>query len=137
MRRAARLIDEIVFHKPVDRMVRFYPTDLLDIGLGDRLVEYDLVYEAGRLDAPGRPALFATTEEFLRRFGVGSTEQLPEMNVEQREEIRSEVEEELNLRIDEEGHLLDDDEDPEEDADENENEKEIENNEAYGEDSIS
>ena len=40
--------------------------------------------------------------------GVGSTEQLPEMNVEQREEIRSEVEEELNLRIDEEGHLLDD-----------------------------
>ena len=76
-------------------------------------------------------------EEFLRRFGVGSTEQLPEMNVEQREEIRSEVEEELNLRIDEEGHLLDDDEDPEEDADENENEKEIENNEAYGEDSIS
>ena len=97
----------------------------------NRLVEYDLVYEAGRL------ALFATTEEFLRRFGVGSTEQLPEMNVEQREEIRSEVEEELNLRIDEEGHLLDDDEDPEEDADENENEKEIENNEAYGEDSIS
>ena len=97
----------------------------------NRLVEYDLVYEAGRLE------LFATTEEFLRRFGVGSTEQLPEMNVEQREEIRSEVEEELNLRIDEEGHLLDDDEDPEEDADKNENEKEIENNEAYGEDSIS
>ena len=73
----------------------------------NRLVEYDLVYEAGRLDAPGRPALFATTEEFLRRFGVGSTEQLPEMNVEQREEIRSEVEEELNLKIDEEGHLID------------------------------
>ena len=71
----------------------------------NRLVEYDLVYEAGRLDAPGRPALFATTEEFLRRFGVGSTEQLPEMNVEQREEIRSEV--------DEEGHLIDE---PEKDA---------------------
>ena len=79
----------------------------------NRLVEYDLVYEAGRLDAPGRPALFATTEEFLRRFGVGSTEQLPEMNVEQREEIRSEVEEELNLKIDEEGHLIDE---PEKDA---------------------
>ena len=45
----------------------------------NRLIEYDLVYEAGRLDAPGRPALFATTEEFLRRFGVGSTEDLPEM----------------------------------------------------------
>ena len=58
-------------------------------------------------------AIIAYTEEFLRRFGVGSTEQLPEMNVEQREEIRSEVEEELNLKIDEEGHLIDE---PEKDA---------------------
>lgn len=44
----------------------------------NRLIEYNLVYEAGRLDAPGKPALFATTEEFLRRFGVSSTENLPE-----------------------------------------------------------
>lgn len=72
----------------------------------NRLIEYNLVYEAGRLDAPGRPALFATTEEFLRRFGVGSTENLPEMNVEQREEIRSEVEEELNLKLDVDGRLM-------------------------------
>lgn len=73
----------------------------------NRLVEYNLVYEAGRMDAPGRPALFATTEEFLRRFGVSSTENLPEMNVEQREEIRSEVEEELKLRLDSEGKPID------------------------------
>ncbi len=32
----------------------------------NRLVEYDLVQEVGRLDAPGRPALFATTEEIGR-----------------------------------------------------------------------
>ena len=63
----------------------------------NRLIEYNLVYEAGRL-APGKPALFATTEEFLRRFGVSSTENLPEMDLEQKEEIRSEVEEELNLK---------------------------------------
>lgn len=73
----------------------------------NRLIEYNLVYEAGRMDAPGRPALFATTEEFLRRFGVSSTENLPEMNIEQREEIRSEVEEELNLRLDSEGRPMD------------------------------
>lgn len=42
----------------------------------NRLIEYNLVYEAGRLDTPGKPALFATTEEFLRRFGVSSTENL-------------------------------------------------------------
>ena len=41
----------------------------------NRLVEYNLVQEVGRLDAPGRPALFATTEEFLRRFGIGSREE--------------------------------------------------------------
>lgn len=49
----------------------------------NRLVEYDLVYEAGRLDAPGRPALFATTEEFMRRFGVDSLGELPDVDPEQ------------------------------------------------------
>lgn len=64
----------------------------------NRLIEYGLVYEAGRLDAPGRPALFATTEEFLRRFGVSSTTDLPTMNPEQEEEMIQEVQEELQLQ---------------------------------------
>lgn len=65
----------------------------------NRLVEYGLVCEVGRLDAPGRPVLFATTEEFLRRFGVGSKTDLPTMNPEQEEEIKAEVQEELKLRL--------------------------------------
>lgn len=69
----------------------------------NRLVEYNLVYEVGRMDAPGRPALFATTEEFLRRFGVGSTQDLPTMNPERMEEIKIEVEEELQFKLDELG----------------------------------
>ena len=76
----------------------------------NRLIEYNLVYEAGRMDAPGRPALFATTEEFLRRFGVSSTVELPEMNMEQREEIKSEVEEELNLKLNGDGLPMSDEE---------------------------
>jgi len=44
----------------------------------NRLVEYGLIEEVGRLDAPGRPMLFATTEEFLNRFGVDSLKELPE-----------------------------------------------------------
>ena len=67
----------------------------------NRLVEYDLVYEAGRLDAPGRPALFATTEEFMRRFGVDSLGELPDVNPEQEALIRAEVEEELQLSVEE------------------------------------
>ena len=42
-----------------------------------KLVEYNLVCELGRLDAPGRPLLFGTTEEFLRSFGVNSIDNLP------------------------------------------------------------
>ncbi len=76
----------------------------------NRLVEYGLVYEAGRLDAPGRPTLFATTEEFLRRFGISSMEDLPSMNPEQEEQIVREVQQELQMTIenpDEEGSQTD------------------------------
>ena len=42
----------------------------------NKLVEYELVQEVGRMDTPGRPLLFGTTEEFLRRFGVESADSL-------------------------------------------------------------
>ncbi len=61
----------------------------------NKLVEYELVYESGRLNAPGRPALFCTTEEFLRRFGLESLEDLPGLNAEMQAELESEVEEEV------------------------------------------
>ena len=67
----------------------------------NRLIEYNLVYEVRRLDAPGRPALFATTEEFLRRFGVGSMEELPVIDPEQLDEFKLEVEEELQMNDEE------------------------------------
>ena len=43
----------------------------------NKLVEYDLIQEVGRVDVPGRPILFGTTEEFLRRFSVQSVDELP------------------------------------------------------------
>lgn len=71
----------------------------------NRLVEYGLVGEVGRLDAPGRPVLFATTEEFLRRFGIGSMTDLPSINPEQEEEIIQEVEEELQMKLNSQGEI--------------------------------
>ncbi|MEG0805240.1 MAG: SMC-Scp complex subunit ScpB [Lachnospiraceae bacterium] len=62
----------------------------------NRLIEFNLVKELGRLDAPGRPLLFGTTEEFLRNFGVGSVEELPELKQEQIEEFKQQAEEEMN-----------------------------------------
>ena len=63
----------------------------------NKLVEYGLIEEVGRLDAPGRPILFGTTEEFLRSFGVSSVEQLPKASPEQMEDFKEEAEEELGL----------------------------------------
>src|SRR3712207_4567834 len=59
-----------------------------------RLVEYDLIQELGRLDAPGRPMLFGTTEQFLRSFGVSSLDELPAMSPIRVEEFRQEAAEE-------------------------------------------
>ena len=66
----------------------------------NKLVEYNLVCEKGRLDAPGRPLLFGTTEEFLRRFGVQSVDELPGLNSEQMESFKTEAEEEIQLKLD-------------------------------------
>ncbi len=65
-----------------------------------KLVEYNLVCELGRLDAPGRPLLFGTTEEFLRSFGVHSIEELPVLSPVQVEEFKQEAEEEMNVQLD-------------------------------------
>ena len=66
----------------------------------NKLVEYNLVCEAGRLDAPGRPILFATTEEFLRNFGIESLDDLPVINPEKIEDFKLEAEEEVQLELD-------------------------------------
>lgn len=63
----------------------------------NKLVEYGLIEEVGRLDAPGRPILFGTTEEFLRSFGVSSVEELPKASPEQMEDFKEEAEEEIGL----------------------------------------
>ncbi len=44
-----------------------------------KLLEHNLIEEAGRLDAPGRPTIYQTTKEFLRMFGYTSLEDLPEL----------------------------------------------------------
>lgn len=65
----------------------------------NKLVDYNLVCELGRLDAPGRPLLFGTTEDFLRCFGVNSIDELPQPLPEQVEEFRHEAEEEMEIRM--------------------------------------
>lgn len=49
---------------------------------------------------PGRPLLFGTTEEFLRRFSVQSLDDLPMLNPEQIEHFKEEAEDEAQLKLD-------------------------------------
>lgn len=66
----------------------------------NRLVEFGLITEVGRMDAPGRPLLFGTTEEFLRSFGVKSLEELPELSAVQIEEFKEQAEQEISVQMD-------------------------------------
>lgn len=65
----------------------------------NRLIEFDLVTELGRMDAPGRPLLFGTTEEFLRRFGISSLDALPKLNPMQVEEFKEQAKQEIELQL--------------------------------------
>ena len=65
----------------------------------NKLVEYNLIMEVGRLDAIGRPILFGTTEDFLRSFGVTSMDELPIISPDKIEDFKQEAMEEAQLKI--------------------------------------
>ena len=66
----------------------------------NKLLEYGLIEEVGRKNAPGRPCLFGTSEEFLRHFGISSIDELPVITPEKLEEFKSEAEDEMQLKLD-------------------------------------
>ena len=66
----------------------------------NKLVEYRLIKEVGRMNVPGKPILFGTTEEFLRNFGLVSLEELPIVKPDKIEDFKVEVEEEIQLKLD-------------------------------------
>ncbi|HJC49154.1 MAG TPA: SMC-Scp complex subunit ScpB [Candidatus Anaerostipes avistercoris] len=68
----------------------------------NKLLEYNLICEAGRLDAVGRPILFKTTEEFLRYFGVSSVKELPVIQEDMINGFKEEAQEEVKYALEEE-----------------------------------
>ena len=65
----------------------------------NKLIEYNLVCEIGRLDAPGKPIVFGTTEEFLRNFGINSLDDLPVVNQEKLEDFKEEATKEADIEL--------------------------------------
>ncbi|MBR0411478.1 MAG: SMC-Scp complex subunit ScpB [Eubacterium sp.] len=66
----------------------------------NKLIEYGLVCELGRLDTIGRPIVFGTTEEFLRCFGVSSLEELPDIDEITKQGFMEEAIEEVGATVD-------------------------------------
>lgn len=74
----------------------------------NKLLEYNLVEEAGKMNAPGRPMMYRTTEEFLKMFGYTSLKDLPELpglresvNDSKQYENQTKIEEENNSSLSE------------------------------------
>ncbi|MDR3542572.1 MAG: SMC-Scp complex subunit ScpB [Desulfosporosinus sp.] len=79
---ALEVLSIIAYKQPVTRgEVDFIRGVQSDRALAT-LVEKGLVKDVGRKDAPGRPILYATTEQFLLHFGLRSLEDLPNLEVE-------------------------------------------------------
>ena len=66
----------------------------------NKLLEYGLIKELGRLDTIGHPIIFGTTEEFLRCFGVSSMEELPDIDEVRKQGFLEEAMEEISSTID-------------------------------------
>ena len=74
---ALEVLSIVAYNQPVTRSSIEFIRGVNSDGSLSKLVELGLVEEKGRLDAPGRPILFGTTEEFLRCFGLTSLSSLP------------------------------------------------------------
>ena len=75
---AMETLSIVAYHQPVTRAsIEFIRGVNCDGPMG-KLIERGLIEECGRLDAPGRPILYATTKEFLRSFGLSSLAELPD-----------------------------------------------------------
>ena len=75
---ALEVLSVIAYRQPVSKTAIEQIRGVSSDTIVNRLVERGLVKEAGRLDAPGKPVLFKTTEEFLRCFNLKSLKELPE-----------------------------------------------------------
>lgn len=72
----------IAYKQPVTRSMVEKVRGVNSDGCVNRLYERGLIEEAGRLDAPGRPILYRTTDTFLRCFGLRTPRDLPPINFE-------------------------------------------------------
>jgi len=67
----------IAYKQPITKSQIDYIRGVKSDGCIARLTEKELIYEAGRLEGPGRAILYGTTDNFLKLFGLKSIKELP------------------------------------------------------------
>ena len=77
---ALEVLAVIAYNQPVSRSFIDQVRGVDSSSVVSGLLEKGLIAEAGRLDLPGRPVSFATTDVFLRAFGLSSLSQLPSLH---------------------------------------------------------
>lgn len=90
---ALEVLAIIVYKQPITRAEIENIRGINSDNVIRRLLAMSLIKEVGRLDTPGRPILYGTTNEFLDYFKLSSLEELPELLEEI--EIDEDVEEDL------------------------------------------
>lgn len=84
---AMEVLAIVAYKQPVTRAVIEQIRGVSCDTLVNKLLEKNFIEEVGRLDTPGRPMLFGTTEEFLRCFGIESIAELPDFDERSADEI--------------------------------------------------
>lgn len=91
---ALEVLTIVAYRQPVTRAFIDQLRGVDSGGTVAGLLEKGLIEEAGRLDVPGRPMLFCTTEAFLRTFGLSGLNELPALpTLEENEQMEIEVDE--------------------------------------------
>lgn len=71
----------VAYNQPVTRAQVEAVRGVSSDSIISRLLDRGWIEEAGTLDAPGRPTLFKTSEQFLLEFGIDSIDELPSMEL--------------------------------------------------------
>ena len=100
---ALEVLAVVAYHQPVTKAFVEQVRGVDCSGVIGSLTAKGLVEEKGRLELPGRPLLYGTTENFLRCFNISDLENLPPLP--ESEEKESESKEEPEPKEEQEGEL--------------------------------
>ncbi|MGN1468036.1 MAG: SMC-Scp complex subunit ScpB [Ruminococcus sp.] len=102
---ALEVLAVVAYNQPVTKAFVEQVRGVDCSGVIGSLCTKDLIEEKGRLELPGRPLLYGTTQNFLRCFGISSVEQLPalpqndEKNSENQAEDNSQAEDSRQMKL--------------------------------------